>query len=265
MQHLGDIIRGTTIDFMWNSFNSSGASVTRSTNGTVSVYKGNNLTQTTTGVTDTEDFDALTGVHHCRIVTTDAFYVPMENYTVVLSAATIDGQTVNAALAHFSIENRAAGVVRFGTAGGIGAGQITLAAEAAPGADFFKGCVVEIVSATTGAQQWRVCTTSTNANPPVLTLDENFVVTPTGTILYRIYGASLGFTLEAMADFILNRNLAGGSNGGRDVQSALRALRNKVTLSGGTMTVYQEDDSTPDWTATYGTAARDPLSSVDPA
>lgn len=105
--YLGDFAFNQTIDFKWNTADSNGASITRATNGTISVYKNNSVTQTTTGVTDTEDFDTLTGVHHCRIVTTDAFYVANEDYQVVLSAATIDGQTVNAVIAHFSIENRA--------------------------------------------------------------------------------------------------------------------------------------------------------------
>lgn len=105
-QYLGDFAPGQTIDFMWSSNGANGASITRATNGTISVYKGNGTTQTTTGVTDTEDFDSLTGIHHVRIATTDSFYVPRENYTVVLSGATIDGQTVNAVLAHFSILNR---------------------------------------------------------------------------------------------------------------------------------------------------------------
>ncbi len=104
--YLGDFAEDATVHFMWDSNDSNGASITRATNGTVSVYKDNGLTQTTTGVTDTEDFDGLTGIHACTIVTTDAFYVTGSNYTVVLSAATIDSQTVNAVLAHFSIENR---------------------------------------------------------------------------------------------------------------------------------------------------------------
>jgi hypothetical protein len=106
MQYLGDFAASATVDFMWSSNGADGASITRATNGTISVYKGNSATQTTTGVTDTEDFDGLTGVHHCRIATTDAFYATGNNYTVVLSGATIDGKTVNAVLAHFSIQNR---------------------------------------------------------------------------------------------------------------------------------------------------------------
>lgn len=107
MIYLGDFVEDDIVDFKWSTNGADGASITRATNGTVSVYKNNSVTQTTVGVTDTEDFDSLTGIHHCRIDTSaDAFYVAGEEYQVVLSAATIDGKTVNAVLAHFSIQNR---------------------------------------------------------------------------------------------------------------------------------------------------------------
>lgn len=73
----------------------------------------------------------------------------------------------------------------------------------------------------------------------------------------------------AIADRVLVRNIAGGADGGRTVQDALRALRNKVELtpSGAptAVTVYEEDDTTPAWTGTVGTSSRDALASVDPA
>lgn len=79
----------------------------------------------------------------------------------------------------------------------------------------------------------------------------------------------LAAELLAIADAILARNIAGGSTGGRDVTSALRALRNKVELlpAGAPtgVTVYAEDDATPAWTGTVGTSTRDALVSVDPA
>lgn len=105
-QNLGDFLPGQTVHFTWDTNGADGASITRATNGTVSVYKDNDTTQTTNGVTDTEDFDALTGIHACTIALTDSFYVPGSNYSVVLSAATIDGKTVNSTLASFSILNR---------------------------------------------------------------------------------------------------------------------------------------------------------------
>ncbi len=72
-------------------------------------------------------------------------------------------------------------------------------------------------------------------------------------------------TTAQVADKLLGRNLAGGSDGGRTVKDALRASRNRSQLSGGTLTVYQEDDATPAWTADVTTATRDPISGIDPA
>lgn len=105
--YLGDYAEDATLDFIWDTHDADGASITRATDGTVSVYKANGTTQSTAGVTDTEDFDSLTGIHHLRIdLSADAFYATGNDYNVVLSAATVDGQSVNAVLCSFSIENR---------------------------------------------------------------------------------------------------------------------------------------------------------------
>lgn len=121
MVYLGDFPVSGVVDFKWSSNNADGASITRGTNGTVSVYKSNSTTQSTAGVTDTEDFDSLTGIHHCRIDTSadGTFYAAGSEFAVVLSASTIDGQTVNAVLAHFSIQRSGAGlaILKDGTYG----------------------------------------------------------------------------------------------------------------------------------------------------
>jgi hypothetical protein len=71
---------------------------------------------------------------------------------------------------------------------------------------------------------------------------------------------------QEVADEVLNRNLAGGGSGNtRNVRNALRSLRNKVAISGGTATVYAENDTDAAWTAAVTTAAGDPISEVDPA
>lgn len=107
MMYLGDLAEDSTINFLWSTNDAAGASITRATDGTVSVYKDGNVAQSTAGVTGSEDFDSLTGIHLCTIdLSADAFYATGSDYDVVLSGATIDGQTVNAVLAHFSIENR---------------------------------------------------------------------------------------------------------------------------------------------------------------
>ncbi|MHC4464857.1 MAG: hypothetical protein ACYS30_26020 [Planctomycetota bacterium] len=107
MTYIGDFPQDQTIYHKWATNTGSGASVTRATDGTIHVYKDDATgTEVTTGITNTEDFDSLTGVHQIKIVTTDVFYAPACDYTVVLKAAVIDGQTVNVPIFSFSIENR---------------------------------------------------------------------------------------------------------------------------------------------------------------
>lgn len=104
---LGDVSEDSTIHFQWTTNDSNGEAITRSTDGTISVYKDNGTTQSVAGVTDTEDFDSITGLHACTIdLSADAFYATGSNYSVVLTGATVDTRSVNAVLASFSIENR---------------------------------------------------------------------------------------------------------------------------------------------------------------
>jgi hypothetical protein len=70
---------------------------------------------------------------------------------------------------------------------------------------------------------------------------------------------------EEIADTILGRSIAGGANGGRDIRSALRRIRNRNAIAGGTLTVYLENDTGTAWTAAVTTAAGNPISEIDPA
>ena len=106
--YLGDFAEDAVVNFKWNTFDSAGASITRLGSDNIHVYKDDATgTEVQTGVTDSKDFDSLTGVHHCKIdLSAAVFYAVGADYTVVLKGDSIDGQTVNAVLAHFSIENR---------------------------------------------------------------------------------------------------------------------------------------------------------------
>jgi len=105
--YVGDFAEDSVVHFKWSTYDTGGASVTRATNGTVYVYRDDATSESTAGVTDTEDHDSRTGIHHCKIdLSADAFYATGADYTVVLVGATIDGTSVNAVLAQFSIENR---------------------------------------------------------------------------------------------------------------------------------------------------------------
>lgn len=85
--------------------------------------------------------------------------------------------------------------------------------------------------------------------------------------------ANLDTQLDALptatenADALLNRDMSAVSDtNARSPLNALRHIRNKWSLSGTTLTVTKEDDSTTAWTATMTTnASADPITGSDPA
>ena len=115
MMYLSDFKEDSTLYFCWNTNDKNGASITRATNGTIKVYRDDITGQISpNGVTDTEDFASLTGIHNCKIdLSIGSGYLVGHDYSVVLTGAVIDGVTVNAVLATFSIENRFAGSLLF--------------------------------------------------------------------------------------------------------------------------------------------------------
>src|SRR3990172_4709543 len=112
--YYGDFPVNGVVSFLWNTNDQTGASITRATDGTLKIFKTNANTATwqterssLSGVTQVEDFEA-TGIHAVRIDLSDntdaGFYAAGNEYQVAYTGMTIDGKTVNAAVAHFSIE-----------------------------------------------------------------------------------------------------------------------------------------------------------------
>lgn len=111
--------------------------------------------------------------------------------------------------------------------------------------------------------------TFTSGKPTVL------VTSGTGTgqlsITSGVVAASLSSSeRNSAADAILDRDMSTGADSGsttvRTVRQALRFLRNKWSLSGTTLTVCKEDDTTASWTSTVTTnASADPITANDPA
>lgn len=62
-------------------------------------------------------------------------------------------------------------------------------------------------------------------------------------------------TGSEFADAFLGRSVRGGASTGRRVYEAIAFLRNRVNLAANTLTVYQTDDLTTEWTATTATEA----------
>jgi hypothetical protein len=92
--------------------------------------------------------------------------------------------------------------------------------------------------------------------------------TPAALSLGAAVNSATAPTTAQVADKMLGRNLAGGSDGGRTVGDSLRFLRNKVVINPATnaITIYKEDDVTVAWTGVLTTTAGAlPITGVDPA
>jgi hypothetical protein len=227
MQWLGDYKEDDTVYFLWSTNDADGASVTRATDGEVRIYKDNGTSQTTVGVTDTEDFDSLTGVHACTIdLSADAFYATGADYAVVLQGATIDGQTVNAVLAHFSIENR----------------------YPSP-ADIADQNWDELMTGHDGAGSFG---------------DQVGSVLATAQAVWN-YGSAIGSALAAaLADALLERDVANVEDSADADSLAALLLKNfHAEIDGTTLYLYKTDDSTEfdTYTVTKSSSA-DPITSV---
>lgn len=101
------------------------------------------------------------------------------------------------------------------------------------------------------------------------TPDFNWNTAPDGTTTFEILPIpELAIPPQQMVDAWLFRSLAGAANAAgseaRNLQSALRAIRNRWTNSAGTLTVYAENDSTSAWTAATTATAGNPLTEVNP-
>lgn len=160
MNYLGDFAPGATIHLKWNSCDGTGASITRATDGSIYVYKDDATgTETQTGVTDVEDHDSLTGVHHVKIDTTNAFYAAGCDYFIVLKGAIIDGVTINAVLGHFSINNRLGkGECIFGSVNDTDpdVGDFNLSSDFAAVADLYNNMILVFLSGSLVGQNRKI-------------------------------------------------------------------------------------------------------------
>lgn len=91
----------------------------------------------------------------------------------------------------------------------------------------------------------------------------------TGNVGGNLLGTLSTTERNAISDAMLDRNMATGTDSGsttvRTMRQALRFLRNKWAISGGTLTVSKEDDTTTSWTGTVTQTAGNPVSQIDPA
>lgn len=106
MKHLGDFPVAATVCLFWSTNAADGSSITRATNGTIACHvtdSAGTTTRTTVGITDSEDYGSLVGVHRTLVDTSSVSeYPPGSEVAIVLEGAVVDGKTVNAVLGQFS-------------------------------------------------------------------------------------------------------------------------------------------------------------------
>ena len=134
--------------------------------------------------------------------------------------------------------------------------------------DAYNGCLCIIEDATTGAQRALAYGFDYVGSSKTLTLgrDPNIFTMATGDKI-RI----LAINGNEIADMHLDRVMSVGRDSSADdtssrtVRQSHRTNRNRLAVSGGTGTVYKEDDSTASHTfAATGDASANPLVEIDP-
>lgn len=230
MAYIGDFALGSTFDTKFCTVQSTGAPITLAGSPVISAYPDNSTTELTAGITLTVDFDARTGMHNVRVVATSGNgYASGSNYQLVITTGTINSvSAVGYVIGEFSLEARSAlrpttaartldvattgeagmdysnvllysagpfapgAVVDSGTAQSATATTLVIRAAAAFADTEIKGASIVIRSATAGAGQSRLITAWVNSTKTA-TVDA-WTTTPTGTIVYDIFGSAPGST-----------------------------------------------------------------------
>jgi hypothetical protein len=286
-KYLGDFGAGDTIDFKFTTFRpSTGAAFTLGGTPVISVYKDNSTTESTAGVTLTADFDARTGLNHVRITTSSdgAFYADGSAFECVITTGTVDSvSVVGSCVGRFTLRDQAC---LYPT---VHARKLDVSAGGEAGLDWANvGSPTTTLglSGTTISTSQGVASVSGNVTGSIGSVATGGITTASfaaGAInaaavaTGAIDADSLATDAVAeIADGVLARKLDSSGNetsvttaNERTVRSALRYLRNRVDISGSTLTVYQEDDGVTitggAWTAALTTSAGlNPVTQVEP-
>lgn len=256
--NLGDVAAGSTLYVPFATYNAAGASVTITGLATtdIEIYKNGSATQRSSDAgyalldTDGIDFDGITGIHGFSVDLSDntdaGFYAAGSVYWLVVSAITVDSQTVNFVY-YFTIDKAnvlrpttagrtldvastgeagidldnilfsgngplpAFGVIDRGTAQAADATTITLRAGFSTAAANMVGKSVWVYSSTNGLHATGLATAYNNTTK-VLTVG-GLGEAPTGTVLYVVFATANGST-AVIADAVWDEDTTGHTTSG---------------------------------------------------
>lgn len=299
-RHLGDYATSTVIYGKFTTYRpSTGAAFTLAGTPALSVYKDNSTTQSTTGVTLTVDFDAVTGLHHFAIDTSadGTFYSAGSNFDIVITTGTVDSvSVVGTVVGSFSIAKTSA--LRPTTVGR----TLDVTAGGCAGVDWANvesptttlgltnttvGTVTTLTGHTpqTGDSYARIGATGSGltslASQASVDAIDNFVDTEIADIQSRLPAALVGGRMDAsvgaMATNVMTAS-ALATDAVTEIQSGLATASDMATVAGyidteittliSELAKVPKSDGTATWNATALAAiqseATDALNAYDP-
>ena len=176
-QYYGDLAPSQIIDMKFTSRNSSGQPTTLSGSPAVQCYKDNSLTQSSTGISLTVDFDSITGFNQLRVdLSADtSFYSAGSNFFCIISAGTVGGTTViGEVVGAFSVADRGT-TIRKGVAfsnfpiiitgtGGNGVTGLNVTCQISKDSGSFSSTTNTVTEVGSGKYIINLTATETNAN-----------------------------------------------------------------------------------------------------
>lgn len=269
---------GDIIPIFFSSYaGATGASVTLTGLAVtdIEIYKDGSTTQRASDNgytlldTDGIDFDAITGIHGFSVDTGDnsdaSFYTVGAWFTVIVSTVTIDSQTVSFIAAQFRImpAESVAGKPKVDVDAWLGTAAATPTVAGVPEVDITHWSGTAVAAVDTAGYPKVTIKSGTGTGEVSLS---------SGTVTAGTVSDKTGYAITSgehtnIADALLKRDMSVVTGeSARSPLNALRFMRNKWTASGGTLTVYKEDDTTSAWTsALTDTAGANPITASDPA
>jgi len=232
MQYLGDYAEDGTVSYKFATHQLDGTPITFAGSPAVAVYKSNNTTEITTGVTLTEDFDSRTGCNHVQVdLSSSSDYATANDYQIVVTSGTVDGTSVvGQVLATFSIENRFLGVGYGGATlfpklqAGTNGTTLVLDSDEPSSDDYYNNMIIELpdtatmalVSDYTGSTQTATVVdlrTGAAISPAPSSGERYIPVSYTVSDLRQIEGSSTDVTkFKAMLKAALYGSVSSGTN-----------------------------------------------------
>jgi hypothetical protein len=245
---LEDCALESTLDFKFPSRNTSMVMTTLAGSPVVAAYVDNNTTEITAGITLTTDFDGKTGLNHVRALLTAANgYTDNTKVIFTLTAGTVGGQSVvGEPVKEITIGRGASAVFDIVAAGDIGNRMIM--------ETILGGVTTNILNDKAGMT---LLAANIQSFWEVLTANGGTIANSFGKVINDFIAASP--SANAIRDAIFNRTFStkmGSLTYDQLSALTLLAVSGKLTISGGTHTIRNVNDTANAITVTTDATGR---------